>query len=775
MIKNIIHNKLFIPNLTAFIAGFCIMVVELAATRIIARYLGASIYTWTSVIGVVLTGIALGNYIGGRIADSCRIQKTLSTLFILASIGCVIVPVLNQVMGNMTAVLLLPLHARITIHVAVIFFLPSAVLGMISPVVAKFALDQGLATGKTIGNIYAWSSTGSITGVFVTGFYLISVIGTTAIIWVLAGILACVGVLYGVKTKLPYIWAALFILLVFLSFGSLAQAQILGQQLGLRQPINPKILYQTESEYSHIQVMSVEGFPRVRWLVLDHLIHSIIDMADPTNVNTIYQYPYIKFYAAISELLGAKKKDPSFLVVGGGAYIFPSYLRKRWPNGWIEVIEIDPAVTETARDNFGLGRDETILIHHADARTYINGIVRKDEEGARINKFDFIYSDAISGISVPYPLTTLEYNEKIRQLLAPDGVYVVTLIDSMDSGRFLGAVTKTLRESFEQVHVYYPELLDIEGANLSDTFVIVCSLKPIDLSQIDLSALSFMALDKERLELFEKNTGGIILTDDYAPVDDLLRPVVNQRGRKIAATKLTSIGDELTRQSRFDEAADYYQKAVGLRPGYADALNNFGNILLRQGDLEEAIINYRKAVVISPRFAQAYCNLGTALMQTGELDEAVEQLERALELYPDLSEADYNLGNIYSGLGMHDKALIFYLQAVESSPDFAEAHNSLGNAYFAKEELGKAIEHYKKAIDIRSDYYQAHNNLGTVLAEQGELDEAIFHYRQALRINPDYEYARKNLDIAVSQKQDKDSEDSNVKDLSINRQEVRTR
>ena len=58
-----------LPNFTVFVSSLCIMVVELVAGRLIARYVGSSLYTWTSVIGIVLAGIAAGNYIGGRLAD----------------------------------------------------------------------------------------------------------------------------------------------------------------------------------------------------------------------------------------------------------------------------------------------------------------------------------------------------------------------------------------------------------------------------------------------------------------------------------------------------------------------------------------------------------------------------------------------------------------------------------------------------------------------------------------------------------------------------------
>ena len=61
-----------------FISSFCVMVIELIAARILAPYIGVSLYTWTSVIGVILAGIALGNYLGGKIADRYRSPLLLS-------------------------------------------------------------------------------------------------------------------------------------------------------------------------------------------------------------------------------------------------------------------------------------------------------------------------------------------------------------------------------------------------------------------------------------------------------------------------------------------------------------------------------------------------------------------------------------------------------------------------------------------------------------------------------------------------------------------------
>ena len=142
-----VGKSLVIPCATVFISSFCIMVVELVAGRMIARFLGSSLYTWTSVIGVVLAGITIGNYLGGRVADKWPAKKALAALFALASVACVATVILNNLIGQWTWLWQFTWPARIFMHVTFVFLLPSLALGTISPVVAKNALDCGLPTG----------------------------------------------------------------------------------------------------------------------------------------------------------------------------------------------------------------------------------------------------------------------------------------------------------------------------------------------------------------------------------------------------------------------------------------------------------------------------------------------------------------------------------------------------------------------------------------------------------------------------------------------------
>src|SRR3954447_20565728 len=184
-------RRMWISCLLAFISSACTLVIELIAGRIMAPYIGVSLYTWTSVIGVVLAGMLGGNFFGGFVADRYASRQTLSLIFIaggIASLGILLVT--HAVAGHTFGLTFLP---RIVLYVAAIFFLPSFVLGMVSPVVIKLALANLERSGHTVGTIYACSTIGPIFGTFLTGFYLISWLGTRTIVWLVGGALLATG------------------------------------------------------------------------------------------------------------------------------------------------------------------------------------------------------------------------------------------------------------------------------------------------------------------------------------------------------------------------------------------------------------------------------------------------------------------------------------------------------------------------------------------------------------------------------------------------------
>ena len=207
-------------NAVVFISSFCTLVIELVAGRILAPYIGVSLYTWTSIIGVVLAGISVGAYLGGLLADRRPTQATLGWLLFFSGIGAFSISPLTNLVGSMDVQT--SLMMRTLTFTAIIFFAPSCLLGMVSPVVVKLTLRNLNRTGNVVGKIYAFSTLGSILGTFATGFFLISWMGTRLILFSMGAILIVSGIVFGgflVKQKGNAILFALCIGLAWSVYG----------------------------------------------------------------------------------------------------------------------------------------------------------------------------------------------------------------------------------------------------------------------------------------------------------------------------------------------------------------------------------------------------------------------------------------------------------------------------------------------------------------------------------------------------------------------------
>ncbi|HEX9076005.1 MAG TPA: fused MFS/spermidine synthase, partial [Anaerolineae bacterium] len=121
------RGLLWQPNIIVFISSGSIMILELVAGRIIAPHVGSSLYTWTSVIGVVLAGISLGNYVGGRLADRWASLRLLGVIYLLAaiaSLGVLWVDQVTRITPRDWSIV-----AEVLALTTALFFLPCAILG----------------------------------------------------------------------------------------------------------------------------------------------------------------------------------------------------------------------------------------------------------------------------------------------------------------------------------------------------------------------------------------------------------------------------------------------------------------------------------------------------------------------------------------------------------------------------------------------------------------------------------------------------------------------
>jgi len=701
---------LAMPAATVFTSSFCIMVLEIVAARLVARHLGSSLYTWTGVIGVVLAGISLGNYFGGRIADRFAPAAALVVLFVISSASCVVTVVMNNLVAGWLWPLLLSWPARVFTHVLLVFLFPSTMLGTISPVVAKMALDRGLPTGRTVGSIYAWGAIGSIAGTLAAGYFLIALMGTVAIVWAVGGILLLMAILYCTRILAMCVLALAFLLAMAAATAQAGWCRAAGAALALREKPEPEVIYSDETPYCRVWVRQQSQNPDRRIFMQDKLAHSEMVMGDITDL----QYFYTRIYAAVTHGLAAESKELSFLVIGGGGYVWPRYVEHFWPGSRIDVVEIDPGVTEAAMSAFGLSRRTTINTITMDARNYVDGLMRQGRIGGG-NRYDFIYEDAISDYTVPFQLVTAEFTSGIRGLLTEDGVYMMTLIDIYDCGYFLSAVVNTVEQAFDYVYVVTQAGVP---RSVRNTFVVVASARSVDIEAAAAAGdVDLWCLAEDELKALRRRTGELVLTDDYAPVENLLAPVVVRSARGFLAQRHIENARRLTAQGRLDDAAAAYEKAAMAKPELTlDAYGQIGMLRARQGSYDlaaeafELALAYNETTGGGRNDAPIYFNLGLALQNAGRPAEAAERFKKAIEIYqadlaaaPGSARLHAGLGRALMESGQTDRALFEFERVVELNPDDPAGHANLIAALGQSGYYDSAVEALERLIDNRKN------------------------------------------------------------------------
>jgi tetratricopeptide (TPR) repeat protein len=185
------------------------------------------------------------------------------------------------------------------------------------------------------------------------------------------------------------------------------------------------------------------------------------------------------------------------------------------------------------------------------------------------------------------------------------------------------------------------------------------------------------------------------------------------------------------------EAAKHYQEALRLRPDYAEAHRNYAVLLAGRSSSAGAAEHFGEALRLRPEDAAAHHGLAGLMHAKGELEGAAEHYEHALRLRPDYPEAHSNYAILLEDLGRLQAAEAHYEEALALRPDYPEA---LYNYALLLERLGDTAgseRRYREALRLWPDYAEAHNNLAAMLHRRGKHSQAVEHYRQALRLRPD--------------------------------------
>ncbi len=490
-----------------FVCGAVLMGLEMIGSRILAPNFGNSIFVWGSLISIFLAALTLGYYLGGVVADRWPHLRVMAAL--VAAPGAMIFalpfvyPAINRAIAqNGLGPRWDPLLASI-----VLFLPPSVFLGTVSPFAIRLAARAVAEMGTTAGLLYAISTAGSILGTLVTAFYLIGVAGVARIVHLLGIILVLLAAAMLVAERRRALAAIL------------AMLAALGVWPGLRgqAAASPGVVFETDSFYHHIKV-SDEGDTRV--MDFDNLRQSAMLKDDPAKLKLLYSHYF--------SLAFAFRPDATDLaVVGLGGASLPKAFHKAFPDLRIDAVEIDPEVLRVAATYFALQEDARLRVHVQDGRLFFLTTDRR---------YDLVFLDAYNSDTVPFHLVTREYHQQVKARLKPDGAVAVNLISAVvgPQSKLFRSLYKTLTETFAEVYVFPARWYGNEiPAGVTNVILVATDrrprLTPDEIARrasiLGTRLLSPTELREKALHLLEQPVPVAdvpVLTDDFAPVDQLL-------------------------------------------------------------------------------------------------------------------------------------------------------------------------------------------------------------------------------------------------------------
>lgn len=498
---------LYIATLALTSAGG--LIVEIVAGRMLAPYIGMSLYSWTAIIAVVLAGFSTGHWFGGRVAEweRQRAERAVAWSLFAAALTAFATLSLIRILASVVMPMNLGAVPTILTLTFALFFLPSLFVGLPSPILTKLAIDSApKRAGRTIGAMFAAGSLGSIVGTLLAGYVFISWLGTIDTIIAVSLLYGVLGGVYLFRTR-PLLTRRLGVSLVTVALTGAGIGVVGERYQAFKTPCD------VESNYYCIRTvdLSANVGSTTRLMVLDHLGHGMNVKSDPN----ILLSPYVELIDLFATQLHATKPMFKAYFVGGGAFTLPRAWLKRWTGVRLLVAEIDPAVTRTAKEKFWLPAEPGLEIADGDARRIL--------QSRAGSTFDIIVGDAFHDIAVPQHLVTKEFLELVRGRLTPDGIYVMNLVDFLSRPQLLVALRRTLQSVFPQVQVWLDEEQARQGGRT--TFVIRAGAAmsgPRLLRSSKVAKRGWRVIPDKWLDKQAGRFPPIILTDDYAPVDRLL-------------------------------------------------------------------------------------------------------------------------------------------------------------------------------------------------------------------------------------------------------------
>lgn len=487
--KNYYH-----PEIIAFSSWALVMTFEILWARIVGPYIGTSIYVWTSLIAIILWALSLGYFVWGKLADSGAKRENITQIYTLISFLFLLVYITKDSFLMLIAENITDIRWSALIIASILFWPISFLLGLIPPIVTKSELTSIENGGKIIGRFESLWTIWSIVGTIGSGFFLIPFFWVNQLLlllWIVSLLLA----FYSHWKKWIIKKLILIILYTLYIFFSIQEKKILADNN----------LHIIDSEYSHITIWerTIKHTRPIRELRVDNITHAGMYL----DSNELL-HEYTKYYHLFN-ILNSDAKN--VLMLGWAAYSFPKSFLLTYPDKSIDVVEIDPKMTELAEKYFALPTDPRLHTYHQDARVYLNKANKK---------YDAILGDAFGSFySVPYQLTTQEVVQKKYNLLTTNWLVILNIIGALEGekSKFIQSEFKTYASIFPHVFLIPVKSTD---KNAQQNIMLVALKNPQTKipNRVNLPYDQYLA--KRTIPNIEASTP--LLTDNYAPVDYLV-------------------------------------------------------------------------------------------------------------------------------------------------------------------------------------------------------------------------------------------------------------
>lgn len=527
--KPILKNKIFL-YMTEFFAGMSVMAVELGASRLLAPYFSSSQIVWTIIIGTIMIAMALGNIYGGRSADKNPDPDRLYKRILIAAVWIGAIPAVGKyIILGLSGVLIFAVNTNILVVAAfaacmVIFVFPLFLLGTVTPSLAKYSVDSLEESGKTVGNLGAFNTIGSIIGTFVPTFVTIPAVGTSVTFLIFSGILLVLSAIYFLsgggsvddkkssdckgksnpasaksRSAIIRLIIALVLFILCCIFGNSDSFAFWEKDL----------VYEGESVYNYLQVK--EDSERV--YLSTNVLFGVqsLKMKEPGLTGMYYDY------AMLAPLMAGVKEKENFkiLILGMGTGTFGSQCRNYYGNVDITGVEIDEKIIGLAGKYFDMPKDIPVAAY--DGRAYLNAV---DE------KYDVIMVDAYQDITIPFQMSSVEFFTLVREHLNEGGVMVVNMnMKGNSEGNINQYLSDTISRVFPNVRT-----IDVMGSTNRELFASVGDVDAVLKRNQGLLEGGELLEFTEMIEgnLLEYEAGDYLLTDDCAPVELLGMKVIDE-------------------------------------------------------------------------------------------------------------------------------------------------------------------------------------------------------------------------------------------------------